>query len=195
MTVQRFSRESAPETAWKNGGGSTREIVSWPPGSGLDDFDWRVSIASIEASGPFSVFAGVDRTIMLLEGDGMRLKGEGVNWLLDTQHEPFAFSGDVAIECTLLGGESSDFNVMSRRERCRAEVRIVEDRPALLERSGRGLLMSIDGHWRVSGSLLTQGQGLWWADEAQEWDLEPASRGARLVVVQIHDADEFGSSP
>ncbi|AMM24634.1 HutD/Ves family protein [Variovorax sp. PAMC 28711] len=195
MTVQRFSQESATATAWKNGGGSTREIGSWPPGSGLDDFDWRVSIATIEASGPFSVFTGVDRTIMLLAGDGVQLRGEGVKHLLDTLHEPFAFSGDVAIQCTLLGGESTDFNVMSRRGRCRAEVRIVEDRPALLQRSRRGLLMSIDGHWRVSGSQLTQGQGIWWADEAQEWDLEPASRGARLVVVDIHDADEIESSP
>ena len=186
-----FSCATLPETPWKNGGGSTREIVSWPLDAGLDDFDWRVSIATIAANGPFSVFAGVDRTIMLLDGDGVRLKGAGVNHLLDTPHEPFAFSGDVAVDCTLIGGESSDFNVMSRRARCRAEVRIVDDRSALLKRARCGLLMSFDGHWRASGSLFTQGQGLWWADEAQEWDLEPASHGAKLVLVQVHNAEEI----
>lgn len=184
MAVVRFARQGLTETPWKNGGGSTREIVSWPPGAGLDDFDWRVSIATIAASGPFSVFAGVDRTIMLLEGDGVRLKGDGVNARLDTPHAPFAFSGDVAVDCTLLGDASSDFNVMSRRARGRAEVRVVDDLPVWLERSEHGFVMSLDGHWRVGASLLTPGQGVWWADEPHEWRFEPASRGCKLVVVQ-----------
>ena len=54
--------------AWKNGGGSTREIVCSPLGAGIDHFVWRVSIATIAQSGPFSIFAGVDRVIMLLAG-------------------------------------------------------------------------------------------------------------------------------
>ena len=47
---------------------ATREIACWPPGAGLHDFGWRVSIATIAAAGPFSVFKGVDRIIMLLVG-------------------------------------------------------------------------------------------------------------------------------
>ena len=184
MTVHRFSRDSVPASTWKNGGGSTREIACWPPGSTLDDFDWRVSIATIAASGPFSVFPGVDRTIVLLEGDGMRLKGDGVHALLDTPGEAFEFSGDVAVDCTLLGEASTDFNVMCRRERWRADVQVVQDLPVFMERNEHGLVMSLDGHWRVSGSLLTQGQGVWWADEAHEWKLEPASRGCKLLTVR-----------
>lgn len=186
MTIERFTRAALPVSPWKNGGGSTREIVSWPPGSTLLDFDWRVSIATIAASGPFSVFPGIDRTIMLLDGDGMRLEGDGVRARLDTPHEPFEFSGDVAVDCTLLGGESADFNVMCRRERCRAEVGVVDDLPVLVERSDRGLVMCLDGHWRVSDSLLTQGQGMWWADEVHEWQVQPASRGCRLLTVRWH---------
>ena len=68
MSIQRFSFDELPVMRWKNGGGATREAVNWPPGAGLDAFDWRVSIASIAASGPFSVFTGVERRIMLLEG-------------------------------------------------------------------------------------------------------------------------------
>ncbi|MEO5606152.1 MAG: HutD family protein, partial [Polaromonas sp.] len=113
FSLQRFARDQLPVTPWKNGGGNTREIACWPPGAGLNDFGWRISIATIAASGPFSMFAGIDRHIMLLGGDGVRLRSPGsIDHQLDTPGQPFAFSGDAAIDCTLLGGESSDFNVM-----------------------------------------------------------------------------------
>ena len=59
--------ESAP---WKNGGGSTTEIAIAPPGAGLDDFDWRISLATISEDGPFSVFPGIDRTLILHTTEG-----------------------------------------------------------------------------------------------------------------------------
>ena len=52
--------EPAP---WKNGGGSTTEIAIAPLGATVDKFDWRISLATIANSGPFSVFPGVDRTL------------------------------------------------------------------------------------------------------------------------------------
>jgi uncharacterized protein len=55
---------------WKNGGGLTAEIAVSPESAGLDDFDWRVSMARVEAGGPFSLFPGVDRTLSILEGEG-----------------------------------------------------------------------------------------------------------------------------
>ncbi|MEO8119861.1 MAG: HutD family protein, partial [Rhodoferax sp.] len=86
---------------WKNGGGSTREIVCQPPGADMDNFDWRVSIATIAANGPFSVFVGVDRVIMLLDGAGVRLHAADIDHKLDTPGAPFAFAGDVALDCEL----------------------------------------------------------------------------------------------
>ncbi|RUU10282.1 HutD family protein, partial [Mesorhizobium sp. M7A.T.Ca.TU.009.01.3.2] len=59
---------------WKNGGGVTTEIAVSPSGAGLDDFDWRVSMARVELSGPFSQFAGIDRTLAVLEGEGIVLE-------------------------------------------------------------------------------------------------------------------------
>ena len=118
--LQRFSIATLPSMPWKNGGGSTCEIACWPPGAGLGDFAWRMSIASISQSGPFSIFRGVDRSIMLLEGDGVHLRASqtqegGIDHRLDTPLQPFAFSGDSSVQCTLLGGPSRDFNVMTRR--------------------------------------------------------------------------------
>ena len=181
--LQHFAIDTLRPRPWQNGGGSTREIVCWPTGAGLDDFDWRVSIASVAASGPFSVFAGVDRTIMLLAGDGLRLQAPGLDHLLDTLHAPFAFSGDAALHCTLLGGESTDLNAMSRRTRGRAGLRVVSE-AMLLTRAEHGVLMSVNGQWRVGSSVLAEGQGVWWAGQSEAWSVAPSSPGAKLVVMR-----------
>ena len=188
MTLQRFDIATLPATPWKNGGGSTREIACWPPGAGFDRFDWRVSIASIASSGPFSVFAGVDRIITLLDGDGVRLQGEGVDHRLATPLAPFAFSGDAVIDCTLLGAASTDFNVMTRRGRLRAELCVLRG-AAELPAAPHGLLMAWRGAWRAAGQPLAQGQGLWWADAAMPWRLDPDAADAALLAVHWHAAD------
>ena len=182
MSIQRFAFNELPVTRWKNGGGATREAVNWPPGAGLDTFDWRVSIANITASGPFSVFPGVDRQIMLLEGDGVRLTSRDFDHALVTPLDPFPFRGEAAVDCTLLGGPSVDFNLMGRRARGTAELRLLDEATSL-PRHSHGLLMSVDGQWRMGGSNLAQGQGVWWADQVEEWHVKPASRGARLAWV------------
>ncbi len=190
MTLQRFALADLPATPWKNGGGTTREIVCQPPGAGMDGFDWRVSIATIAAAGPFSAFAGVDRVIMLLEGAGVRLhaRAAGVDHRLDTPLMPFAFAGDVALDCDLLGGASTDFNVMSRRGKLRAEVQVLRaaDGIAPVE---RGLLLALRGAWHVqsAGESVTceAGTGVWWDGTMQGWQAVPQAHDAALVVVRL----------
>jgi environmental stress-induced protein Ves len=184
MTLERFTLQDLPATPWKNGGGTTREIVCWPPGSGLEDFWWRASVATIDAPGPFSAFEGVDRTILLLEGAGVLLAGEGFSHWLDTPHQPFDFSGDTPVECSLIGGTTTDFNLMSRRAHGRAELRVLTDEPLDLPPAEHGLLLTLDGQYRIDAGYQLQGRGLWWAREPHAWRLVPASRGARLLVVQ-----------
>lgn len=190
MTFERFALQDLPGTPWKNGGGITREIVCWPPGSGLDDFWWRASVATIDAAGPFSAFPGVDRTIMLLEGAGVLLAGEGFSHWLDTPHRPFDFSGDTPVECSLIGGSSTDFNFMNRRERGQAELRVLQDEEVDLASAGHGLLLTLEGQYRIDNSYVLQGRGLWWAREPHAWRLTPASRGARMLSVLWWPAPE-----
>ena len=184
--AQRFSRTSLPVTPWKNGGGTTQQIMSWPQGAGLDSFGWRVSIASIAAAGPFSVFAGVDRSITLLEGDGVRLfTHDGrIDHRLDVPYRPFAFSGDEAIDCTLLGGASDDFNVMTRRAQWRAEVRVLDSASAI-ETAPHGVLLALRGAWRLNDEACREGEGLQWADATQAWQALPEGADARLLAVRI----------
>jgi environmental stress-induced protein Ves len=101
---------------WKNGGGETAEIAVFPEGAGLDDFGWRVSMATVEAGGPFSAFPSVDRTLSILEGEGIALEIDGRPPVTLTQGAaPYGFAADAATHANLVGGPISDLNVMTRR--------------------------------------------------------------------------------
>ena len=106
---------------WKNGLGWTREIACWPIASA--DWDWRVSIAEIDADAPFSSFDGIDRELMLLSGEGMRLHfddGDPVDLL--PPHGRIRFDGARAVRAELLAGKTSDYNLMWRRDRVEASL-------------------------------------------------------------------------
>ncbi|MDR7027965.1 HutD/Ves family protein [Rhizobium rosettiformans] len=114
IRIQRFDEHL--KMPWKNGLGITREVISRPASDGSGGFDWRISLATVGASGPFSVFAGIDRTIAVLQGDGMQLTVDGRREPpLLVGSPPFAFSGDAEVQADCLGGETLDLNVMSRR--------------------------------------------------------------------------------
>jgi environmental stress-induced protein Ves len=189
VRIHRFDTAALAATPWKNGGGMTREIAAWPEGAGMDGFDWRVSIATIDQAGPFSAFAGVDRVIMLLDGGGVRLRsGEGrIDHRLDRPHVPFAFAGEAALDCELLGGRSTDFNVMTRRGRVRAEVRVLTG-DSQVAPAAAGLLLALRGRWQLRGgdtTALESGAGLWWAQGPAGWRATPLDAEAALVAVRF----------
>jgi environmental stress-induced protein Ves len=105
-------------TRWKNGGGATMEIAVSPIGSSLDNFDWRISTATVASDGPFSIFTGIDRTLCILDGAGILLvvAGEPAR-RLDDKSPPWSFAGDVVAHAQLIEGAVTDFNVMTRRSR------------------------------------------------------------------------------
>ena len=102
---------------WKNGGGSTTEIAVDPEGAGWDAFNWRVAIADINKSGPFSQFPGVDRSIVLLDSardSEMKLTIAGKAQRM--QPRVFVdFPGEAETSGDLFGAPVRDFNIMSRR--------------------------------------------------------------------------------
>ncbi len=115
---------------WRNGQGWTREIATGrmddgiaTAQSGANDWDWRLSIAEIEQDGPFSEFAGCDRVLVLLSGNGMRLDFAGDPAVdLQPPHGRIAFAGEQAVQCALVDGPTTDFNAIVRRERCSLQV-------------------------------------------------------------------------
>ena len=108
---------------WKNGGGVTTEICVSPP---TGDFDWRVSIATVNADGPFSTFTGYERHIMTLSGEGMVLDIEGRGRFNLEPLRPFSFSGDAQVHGSLLQGAVLDFNLMVRRDFGSGTLRVTQ---------------------------------------------------------------------
>jgi environmental stress-induced protein Ves len=122
-TLQVLRRDQHRRMPWRNGGGVTYEVASSPSGNDLTDFDWRISIAEVEAGGPFSVFPCVDRTIILIEGEWMALAVDGRRHRFGV-HEPFSFDGGSETVCEV-AGRSRDLNVMTRRGCATASVVIL----------------------------------------------------------------------
>jgi environmental stress-induced protein Ves len=107
---------------WKNGGGVTTEIAVSPPGAGVSDFDWRISMATVAQAGPFSVFPEIDRTLAILEGAGIVLDIGGVAVTLTQSSPPHSFPADAPTHGVPIAGPIVDLNVMSRRGRFRHAV-------------------------------------------------------------------------
>ncbi len=110
---------------WANGGGSTREVAVDPPdGSLAAGFRWRISRAQVGSDGPFSLLPGIDRSLWLVAGAGMRLRVDDADVVLDRPLQRFDFAGETAIVAHLLAGPCSDLNVMTRRGVVRAEAEV-----------------------------------------------------------------------
>jgi hypothetical protein len=142
--IQYASLMPAP---WKNGAGSTTEIAAFPPGAGFDDFDWRVSLATISQDGPFSTFPGIDRTLALVDGDGVLLEFGDERVVLSPSEPLIEFAGEEEVHATVTGANTTDFNVMTRRGRCRhrLEARMVRGAEELQRRGATTLLFLADG--------------------------------------------------
>ena len=91
MSIVQIIRErDCPDIPWKNGCGTTKEIVTFPLGAGMDNFLWRLSMARVAEEAPFSAFDGVDRTLAVIEG-ALRLSSCDFDVILDAQAAPFFF--------------------------------------------------------------------------------------------------------
>jgi predicted kinase len=108
MRVMRW--EQHRRMPWRNGGGVTYEVASSPADTDLADFDWRISIAEVEAGGPFSAFPEIDRTIILVDvfvclsssvllasADGTAVELKALDAALTTGSAPLTIRGDGSV--------------------------------------------------------------------------------------------------
>ena len=149
LAIVRFA--DLPAVPWRNGGGVTREIAV-AGGSGPQGFDWRISIADVNAPGPFSAFPGVERVITLVEGARMDLVIDGVEHVLGL-HESLSFDGASQTSCSLPAGPTRVLNVMTRGDRLSAVVAIrdlSETRPIAV--AGSQVLVLLTGSAVVAGA-------------------------------------------
>ena len=135
-------------TPWKNGGGVTHEILRL---EGVMRFAWRLSIAEVAVSGPFSLFPGHRRCLTVIEGDGMDLVSQAKTLPAELL-SPVWFSGDEEIDGRLRSGPCRDFNVIFDPSVVAAEVVLMRGKTVLETR----------GAWRgayvLNGTVAQEGQ-------------------------------------
>lgn len=175
-----------PAMPWANGGGTTRQIAIDPPaGSLATGFRWRVSTARVASDGPFSQFPGIDRSLWLLRGAGMRLDVDGREVRLDRPLQRFGFAGEVPVVARLLDGPVVDLNVMVARDQVRADaaVRAFGRGAAIDVRGGApGLLWLLDGRVATPGGAVASGGDAFRLDGAQPLTLRAKVAGHLLLV-------------
>jgi len=169
-TFKIIRQASFTATPWKNGGGMTYEAMREPAGG--DPFQWRVSVAHIDASGPFSGFAGYCRSMVLLRGPGLTLKfGNGEQRALRKIGDLAQFDGAMPTHCDLLQGPCVDLNFMASKS-LRADARIVHLNQGLttLESPESALIFSVEAPLLLDGDA---GEPV----RLEPWDLAVFARG------------------
>ena len=163
--LQVIRKASFTATPWKNGGGITHEAIRVPAGG--DAFRWRLSVADIDASGPFSEFAEYNRKMVLLRGAGIELRfADGTHKSLRKVGELVEFDGALAAHCELLNGPCVDLNLMvSKVDSVAVRVeRFIEFLAVSALRNETTLVFAIDRRFKLE---ITAGKTV----TLEPWDL------------------------
>lgn len=141
---------------WRNGLGITREIAREEDAAGVL---WRLSLADVDAEGPFSLFAGMSRLLTVVSGAGMVLDGaSGRSEALPLV--PLPFSGEEPVSGLLPHGPVRNLNLVFRTGACRSMATTLRGPLARrVEAPGDGIvaLHTVAGEARVEGLLLPRG--------------------------------------
>lgn len=176
---------------WKDGGGTTTELAIHPPGATVQGgFAWRLSSARVEASGPFSTFPGMARSLALVEGVGLILDLEGVGRLrLKHPREVIQFAGGVSAHATLIQGPVTDLGLIHDPARFTAtlEVRDLTADATSLTLAPTTLLHALGGPIGVDplGLTLAAGDTLRLEEADRKLGLRALEGAARVAVVHL----------
>ena len=107
---------------WKNGQGETTELAI-NEGGNLDDFDWRLSIASVCNDGLFSNFSGYQRNLILIDGQGISLQHDGKSTdSLENTLDIASFNGACQTYGKLTLGAIKDFNIITKTNKVAPKI-------------------------------------------------------------------------
>ena len=181
----RVDASAATPAPWKNGGGVTRELLRLPHGS-KDDWTLRISVADIDADGPFSPFPGITRWFAVLDGAGVRLRLADRTLAVRAGDAPLRFDGAQAPGCTLLDGRTRDLNVMVRSDRADSLLTIAtfldEAEPGTSPGFGFFALQPVALHGAGAEPLEMRALSLAWCespfDASRAWAIAPLTDAA-----------------
>jgi uncharacterized protein len=145
MSVSVIHALEVPPQAWRNGGGSTRELLAWPS---AQDWQVRISLADIVQDGAFSAFPDVQRWFGVVQGAGVALQFADRQVTQTLTSEALQFDGADAPFCRLLDGPTQDMNLMLRGDAAQGGMLQVSSGVAWQSAMPvRALFTSVPGVW------------------------------------------------
>lgn len=165
---------------WKNGGGKTAEILKFP--SQAEPYFWRISQATVQKDGSFSIFPGMDRILFVFKGQGLRLNEKEVRF-----HESISFSGEEDIFAKIIGSEDvEDVNLIYDRKHFKASMRLASEPINTQDTQGMTLLyFCLQGKLRWNSLVANVGDILYSDDKDKFSEIEFVDN-ALAVYVEIY---------
>jgi uncharacterized protein len=157
--IRFIPQSSLVQGRWRNGQGVSWEIASFKE-DGATDFLWRFAKARIDNDVPFSIYPGMDRIFMMIEGQGMDLEFEGGRVLqVHEKFVPHAFSCDVPLVCRLRGGPSMDLNLFAAHGKIKAscEVKQIAGTQQLAFENAVTVIFDLEGDCVLGGTKMETG--------------------------------------
>jgi len=147
--LRRFRVAELPRERWRNGAGWTRTVCAREADRQLR---WRVSVADITAAAPFSAFAGMDRTAVMVRGAPLRLSHAGHLLVLEGPGSMLQFPGEWTLQCEAPERPTRLLNVMVQRGKAAARVRVVRDDAAFPPAGGEQVGLVLRGGFEFRSS-------------------------------------------
>lgn len=155
--IKKVKLTDCAEGPWKNGKGLTRQIALYPPEAtlGENNFDWRLSSATILGENQFSSFKGLNRWLIIWKGDGVFLNGKELK-----RHSPYHFSGDQEINCLPIGDKVIDLGLIYDPKKGSADLQVLSGPTDLNAFGGSVFLFQAEGSGMIGTHEMSEGDFL-----------------------------------
>ena len=164
------------------------------PAPATTDWQLRISRADIEANGPFSAFAGVQRWFVVVSGNGVVLHmptpdGHTRDHQLLPGHTPLHFDGGLAPGCSLIDGATQDLNLMARGGVACMQA-VEADEPWSADFAMRGIYTACSGVWSDGLQTITLAANtLLWIANASALSNTPAKTAFRFTAINTDNTE------
>ena len=153
MTVPILEYASLAPRPWRNGRGVTR--ILFDDADASDAWTWRISIAEITGTQPYSAYPGVRRGQVALGPGAVDLTIGGRELTLAVE-DVIEFDGEAEVSATPHEAGFLDLNVMTRRDAWESSVQVVEASEMSAEPGGPTVLVALDAHGALDGHPLAR---------------------------------------
>lgn len=152
--IEIISQKNLQAMPWKNGKGKTDQISIFPAGSTVqkNNFLYRLSSAPVIESGEFSLFPGMHRILVPIQGAGFALDSD-----VYEKFEIAQFSGDTKIFCTLLKDSVVDLGLIYDPNKIKAHPRVLHlksDFMISIESASHYLVSVLSGDIQIENKFL-----------------------------------------